>query len=245
MDKDFYDSIMPNIYIPDIQIPNMSALEPAFAAANMIAQSINISGINDALTTVASIADSVNIGTLDGIYETTSMIADVVDTSAITEIASCTAFESAAAVSTVMSEVVDTATMSSALEVTRTISDSIGNMVNLFAGVGGLVTSFASAISDAMTERIHEITTHAGELIHMMMERLREFAESIITIVFPSRRTQAACIAAASRTTIFNVPPIIIKFRDFSALIRRTYLPHARERGSSDDDDNNLIYLCN
>lgn len=245
MDNDFYDSIMPHIYIPEIEIPNMSALSDTFAVSNMVAESVNVGGLADALTTAASIADSVNISTLDGIYETTSIIADVVDTSAITEIASCTALESATAVSSVVSEAVTTTFMSDAIEATRTISDSIGNMVNLFAGVGGLVNGMVSAISEAMTERIHEINAHAGELIRMMMERLRDFAESIVTIVFPSKRTQAACIAAASRTTIFNVPPEKIKFRDFSALIRRIYLPHARERGSSDDDDNNLIYLCN
>lgn len=245
MNNDFYDSIIPNIYIPDIQIPNLSALEPAFAATNRIAQSVNMGGISDALTTVSSIAESVNISALDGIYETTSMIADVADTSAITEIASSAALESTAAVSSVISETVGTAFMSEALEATRTISDSISNMVNLFAGVGGIVSGIVNAVSSAMTERIQEITARTNELVRMIMERLSEFAENIVSFIFPSRRTQAVCIAIASRTIIFDVPPIKIKFRDFSALIRKTYLPHARERGSADDDDFNLIYLCN
>lgn len=234
VEKDFYDSNMPNVYIPDIQMPNMSVLEPAFSATNMIAQSVNIFGISGSLTTAAPIVYFINIYAFDIICKKISMIKDLVDTSAIIEIDS-----------SVISKDVDTTFMLEALDVKRTLSDSIGNIFNSFAGIDGLVTYFANILPNAMTKRIQEILMHAHKLVHMMIERLREFVESIIAIVLPLRQTQSACIAIASRTTIFNVPPVKIKFRDFSPLIRKTYLPHARERGSSDDDDINLVYLCN
>lgn len=105
-------------------------------------------------------------------------------------------------------------------------------MVELFAGVGGLV----QAINDSIASRMQELYENMREFIHAIAERFKQFLENLVSYFTETKLLPAAITydPVLSRSST-GPPDKISKFCTYSYRIRRTYLRLSRERGSSDD----------
>ena len=248
--QDIYDTIIPNITIPHID-----GLEETLAVSNMISQSVNVAGMSAALSAVSSVAASIHTEPLEGAITACNMVSSTINNSVV---------ESAASAATVLSDIYDSPAIQAAQVVSENVStiflkesleateaviandvspvtSTVLHIAEIFAGIGGLT----QLISESITSRMQELYEHMHEFIHAMAERFRQFMEDFISYYTETKLLPAAITYDPVLTINCTGPPTrISKFSTYSYRIRKIYLRHSRERGTSDDADYTLTF-CN
>lgn len=248
MIQDIYDTIIPNITIPHID-----GLEETLAVSNMISQSVNVAGMSAALSAVSSVAASIHTEPLEGAITACNMASSMLDNSiveACTTIYDSPALQAASEGAEIISDSLPSKLLEDSLEVSNAVIESsvspiahaATNMVELFAGVGGLV----QIIKDSITSRMQELYDNMREFIHAIAERFKQFLENFVSY-FTETKLLPAVITydpVLSRSST-GPPDKISKFCTYSYRIRRTYLRLSRERGASDDANYALSFSYN
>ena len=250
---------MYNMIIPNITIPHIDGLEETLAVSNMISQSVNVAGMSDALSAVSSIAVSIHTEPPEGAITACNMASSMLNSSVIesatptasllSDIYDTPAIQAASEAAQVVSENVSTIFLKESLEVTEAViandvspvTSTVFHIAELFAGIGGL----AQLISDSIASRMQELYEHMHEFIHAMTERFRLFMEDFISYYTETKLLPAAITFDPVLTIKCTGPPTrISKFSTYSYKIRKIYLRHSRERGTSDDADYTFAF-CN
>lgn len=246
---------MYDMIIPNITIPHIDGLEETLSISNMISQSVNVAGMSDALSAVSSVAASIHAEPLEGAITACNMASSMLDSSVMESAASTASLISnvydtpAIQAAQVVSENVSTIFLKESLEATEAafandvspVTSTIFPIAELFAGIGGL----AQLISDSIASRMQELYEHMHEFIHAMAERFRQFMEDFISYYTETKLLPAAITYDPVLSINCTGPPTrISKFSTYSYKIRKTYLRHSRERGTSDDADYTLAF-CN
>lgn len=255
MSQDMYDAIAPNILTSHI-----NGLEETLAVNNRISQLVNVAGMSAALATVGSVAASISTGALDGAMTVCNMASSMLDNSIV---------ESTTSAVEACATIYDSPALKAASEITETVSDSLpsklleesleasnaviesnispithvaNSIVELFAGVGGLV----QAINDSIASRMQELYENMREFIHAIAERFKQFLENFVSYFTETKLLPAAITydPVVSRSST-GPPDKISKFCTYSYKIRKTYLRLSRERGSSDDANYALSFSNN
>lgn len=252
--QDIYDTIIPNITIPHID-----GLEETLAVSNMISQSVNVAGMSAALFAVSSVAASIHTEPLEGAITACNMVSSTINNSVVESSASAAtvlsdiydspAIQAASEAAQVVSENVSTIFLKESLEATEAViandvspvTSTVLHIAEIFAGIGGLT----QLISESITSRMQELYEHMHEFIHAMAERFRQFMEDFISYYTETKLLPAAITYDPVLTINCTGPPTrISKFSTYSYRIRKIYLRHSRERGTSDDADYTLTF-CN
>ena len=254
MSQDTYDMIIPNITIPHID-----GLEETLAVSNRISQSVNVAGMSAALATVSSVAASIPTGALEGAMTACNMASSMLDNSIVESTTSAVeacatiydspALQAASEAAEIISDSLPSKFLEESLEVSNAIIESsvspiahtANSIVELFAGVGGLV----QVINDSITSRIQELYENMREFIHAIAERFKQFLENFVSYFTETKLLPAAITYDPVLSRSSTGPPgKISKFCTYSYRIRKIYLWHSRERGTSDDADYTLTF-CN
>ena len=255
MSQDMYDTIAPNILTSHI-----NGLEEILAVNNRISQSVNVSGISAALATVSSVAASIPTGALEGAMTACNMASSMLDNSIVESTTSAVeacatiydspALQAASEAVEIISDSLPSKFLEKSLEVSNAIIESsvspithaVNSIVELFAGVGGLV----QVINDSIASRMQELYENMREFIHAIAERFKQFLENFVSY-FTETKLLPAAIAydpVISRSST-GPPNKISKFCTYSYKIRKTYLRLSRERGSSDDANYSFSFSNN
>lgn len=249
---------MYDMNIPNITIPHIDGLEETLSISNMISQSVNVAGMSDALSAVNSVAASIHAEPLEGAITACNMASSMLDSSVIESVASTAslisdvydtpAIQAASEAAQVVSENVSTIFLKESLETTEAViandvspvtSTVVLHIAEIFAGIGGLT----QLISESITSRMQELYEHMHEFIHAMAERFRQFMEDFISYYTETKLLPAAITYDPVLTINCTGPPTrISKFSTYSYRIRKIYLRHSRERGTSDDADYTLTF---
>lgn len=195
-----------------------AALESLCAATSSISESFHNEATDSIMNTAATIANSFKHSAMDSVHVSTSMIADSLHNDAM---------DAVLETSTRIADSVNTS-------IAASMGSSLSRMVDLFAGVGSLMTEAINS----MAARMAELRSRMSSLIAGIIERLRD--------LFTYRRYPhwlTPAMIHSMRVLQYIRPPITIRFRDFVSIIRKVYLMHARECDSSDDDNDGNFNL--
>lgn len=236
--------------IPNISIPHIDGLEETLAVSNRISQSVNAAGMSAALATVSSVAVSIPTGALEGAMTACNMASSMLNNSIVESTASAIeacgtiydspALQAASETAEIISDSLPSKFLEESLEVSDAVIESsvspithvANSIVELFAGVGGLV----QVINDSIASRMQELYENMREFIRAIAERFKQFLENLVSYVTETKLLPAAITYDPVLSRSFTGPPDkISKFCTYSYKIRRTYLRLSRERGSSDD----------
>lgn len=200
----------------------IAALESLCAATSSISESFHNEATDSIMNTAATIANSFNHSAMDSVLASTSMIADSLHNDAM---------DAVLETSTRIADSVNTS-------IAASMGSALSRMVDLFAGVGSLMTNAMTEAINSMAARMAELRSRMSSLIAGIIERLRDF---FTYRRYPHWLTPA--MIHSMRVLQYIRPPITIRFRDFVSIIRKVYLMHARERDSSDDDNDGNFNL--
>lgn len=250
MSQDMYD-----MNIPNITIPHIDGLEETLAVSNRISQSVNVAGMSAALATVSSVAASIPTGALEGARTVCNMASSMLDNSIVepttSAVEACTtiydspALQAASEITEIVSDSLPTKFLEESLEVSNAVIESnvspithvANSIVELFAGVGGLV----QVINDSIASRMQELYENMREFIRAVAERFKQFIENFVSYFTETKILPAAITYDPVCSISCTGPPgKISKFCTYSYKIRKTYLRLSRERGSSDDANYSL-----
>lgn len=214
----------------------------------------NINRIADSLRPMQAIADSLkpmqaiaaSLAPYEQVYESARVvqetIANTVDMSSVVEAASVVSsslepiIETASAVAEIVEPVSSTIEIiSETTEVVRRTFDLSGitaaimSAVDLFAGVGELISETVTAMHERMHETMHK-------LWHWLVAHIKEFFEK------REERKEHNLLLEVKQVIILCPNPcvksLIIDFHEHTRLIRKTYLLRNQDRGSDDSSDN-------
>ena len=246
--------------IPNITIPHIDGLEETLAVSNRISQSVNVAGMSAALATVSSVAASIPTGALEGAMTVCNMASSMLDNSIVesstSAIESCTtvydspALQAVSENAEIISDSLPSKFLEESLEVGNAfiesnvspIAHTAASIVELFAGVGGLV----QAINDSIASRMQELYENMREFIRAVAERFKQLLENFVSYYTETKLLPAAISYDPVCSISCTGPPgKISKFCTYSYKIRKTYLRLSRERGSSDDANYSLSFSTN
>lgn len=246
---------MYDVIIPNIAIPHIDGLEETLAVSNRISQSVNVAGMSAALATVSSVAASIPTGALEGAMTACNMASSMLDNSIVesttSAVEACTtiydspALQAASEAAEIISDSLPSKFLEESLDVSNAviekkfspIAHKSTSIVDLFAGVGGLV----QAINDSIASRMQELYENMLEFIRAAAERFKQFLENFVSYFTETKLLHTAITYDPVCTISCTEPPgTISKFCTYSYKIRKTYLRLSRKRGSSDDANYSL-----
>lgn len=244
----------------NMNIPHIDGLEETLAVSNRISQSVNVAGLSAALATVSSVAASIPIGVLESVMTVCNIASSMLDNSIVepttSVVEACAtiydspALQPASEITELVSDSLPSKFLKESLEVSNVVIESnvspithvANSIVELFAGVGGLV----QVINDSIASRMQELYESMREFIRAVAERFKQFLENFVSYFTGTKLLPAAITYDPVSSRSCNGPPgKISKFCTYSYKIRKTYLRLSRERGSSDDANYSLSFSNN
>ena len=234
------DSDLTNyIGLPNIITEKPNTLERSFSTITMISQSINTDNhtkglalMGAAITTL--LKQSANKTVLDQAFIDTN-------NSTISTLEHPTFLTSLASAISVVTKDHKQSIFSSFFEKTRLILKAVSNFMQPFSGVSLSGIYYVKLLSSFIIERVQQFS----QSTYLFVQRITSYVQKLLKLLSFSKRSRTIYYpSAALYTIIFTAPQIKICFMNFASLIRKIYLLHARERESS-DDENNFYSICN
>lgn len=130
----------------------------------------------------------------------------------------------------------------------ETIANSL-KVVDLFAGVGGLLDGLREALSifaERMSALVETIVESSKSIIVRILEHIREFYQNFKYRRKERRHPRPLHALIEARILIICAKHFTVGFLEYFTEIRKTYLLRSQDRSSSDKESNveNMYVTC-